>query len=170
MNDDHYLPPPPPPPPDGAGAEGEKADSLIRFGGRIVDGLILLVPSLVIAAVVGGSASLSGGSLGRAWLGSIVVTALQFAYYVVMETSQGRTLGKRALGLRVYGANGGLPTQDESMRRNAFLFLNIIPTFLGSLISLAASVAIAVTISNDSRGQGWHDKFAGGTRVVRERT
>lgn len=166
MNDGSFPPPPPPPPP-GSEPPVTKADSLIRLGARIIDGLILLVPTFVFIWVIGGSSSFTNQEFGRAWLASALATVLQFAYFVVLESTQGATPGKRALGMKVLGASGGLPTQEEAMRRNAFMLLSIIPTFLGSLTSLVAAISIAVTIGGDSLGRGWHDNFAGGTRVVR---
>ncbi|MFS3129110.1 hypothetical protein ACLM5J_11980 [Nocardioides sp. Bht2] len=41
---------------------------------------------------------------------------------------------------------------------------------MGSLLNLfglASVIAVAVTISTDPLGRGWHDKIAGGTRVIK---
>ncbi len=89
------------------------------------------------------------------------------------ENSRGQTLGKQFLKLRVVGPDGANPTYEQSFRRNIFVAANLITWIpvLGIVVSLAVLVGvilIAVNISSDpvSR-QGWHDRFAGGTRVVK---
>jgi uncharacterized RDD family membrane protein YckC len=75
--------------------------------------------------------------------------------------------------LQTRGPHGQNPTTEEALKRNAFLaigVLGIIPVVgaLAPLLSLVAVIAIAVTISNNTETrQGWHDNFAGGTRVVK---
>lgn len=94
-----------------------------------------------------------------------------FAYFVLLETSNGATLGKQVLGLRVVGESGAAPVATEaSARRNAWMLIGIlsgIPVvgFLASLASLGIVIAIAVTLNGDARKQGVHDKF-GGTLVL----
>uniref|UniRef100_UPI001EF43E77 RDD family protein n=1 Tax=Frankia sp. CiP3 TaxID=2880971 RepID=UPI001EF43E77 len=67
---------------------------------------------------------------------------------------------------RVVGPDGGRPQIDSAAKRESFVLLGIIP-FFGSLLVLAAWIAIAITISSDPQDQGIHDRFAGGTRVLR---
>ena len=43
----------------------------------------------------------------------------------------------------------------------------VLLALLVALASLAAYIGIAVTIEKDGTKQGFHDKFAGGTRVVK---
>ena len=92
---------------------------------------------------------------------------LTFAYFVAMEVTQGRTLGKMALGLTVRGP-GGAPKPDfkQSAIRNAFTLLPIVP-FIGGLLGVIAIVLIAVTINSSPTKQGKHDELAGGTQVIK---
>ena len=84
-----------------------------------------------------------------------------------MEVTQGRTLGKMALGLSVRGP-GGAPKPDfkQSAIRNAFTLLPIVPV-VGGLLGVIAIVVIAVTINSSPTKQGKHDEMAGGTQVVK---
>ena len=92
---------------------------------------------------------------------------LAFVYFVAFEVSQGWTLGKKLLGMQVYGPAGAAkPTVRQSAIRNAFTLLAIIP-FLGELLVLVACIVIAATIQSSPGKQGKHDEFAGGTRVVK---
>ena len=132
-----------------------------RFLARLIDGIILGIlsrhlawpPGRVVAGVIGG--------------------IIYLGYYAYMESSQGRTLGKQVLKLRVHGASGGNPTMEEALRRNAWAALAIISSTPGprsadlGLAELVAVIAIAVTISNDALKRGWHDKFAN-TSVTKE--
>lgn len=133
----------------------------MRFGARIIDGLLVGIVAGVLASLF----HFSGSS-------NIMVTGLfsgllMFAYFVAMEVTQGRTLGKMALGLSVR-APGGAPKPDlkQSAIRNSFTLLPIIP-FIGSLLAFIAYIVIAVTISNSPSKQGKHDELAGGTQVVK---
>jgi uncharacterized RDD family membrane protein YckC len=176
------APPPPPPAPSGYGAGvpsgvGQPADLGIRFGARLIDSILLAIVNVIITAVIlfgvffsnldagtpGGLASF-GFSVGS-FVASLVLLAITLGYFVFLESTRGATVGKMLLNLRVQNASGGLPTAEESFKRNAFYVLNIIP-FVGGLLQLAAVIYIAVTISQDPGNRGWHDQFAG-TVVVR---
>ncbi len=173
--------------PMGAGRPG---DLLPRFGARVIDGLIIGIPYAIISSIIafafGGSDrtvdTLAGG-VGY-WIVSSIVAiiwaGIWVAYYVWFETTKGQTLGKQLLHLRVQGPSGGLPTVNESVRRNGYvvagsvgMLLSIIPfvgVILDALIGIGVLVfviVIAVTISSSPTRQGKHDEMAGGTRVVR---
>ncbi len=135
----------------------------IRFLARLIDGILI--------GILGG---ILGAIFDERWLGQLLGGVLYLAYYAYMESSQGATLGKKWLKLRVHGASGGNPTMEESLRRNAFYVLSLIsalPSLLIStvfgLASLAAVIFIAVTINSDPLKRGWHDKFAN-TSVTKE--
>ena len=163
-------PPPPPPPPGGQPAGPQPVGAWPRLGARIIDGLVLLIPSVIIGAVIGGGATTAGTtSADAAGLVAGIITAfIGFGYYVWLESTRGQTVGKMALGYRVVGPNGGNPTTEEAVRRNAWTLLSIIP-ILGGIAQFVIAVVIGVTISNDPFKRGWHDNFAGGTAVVRAR-
>ncbi|MFC8384926.1 RDD family protein [Nocardia sp. NPDC057272] len=66
------------------------------------------------------------------------------------------------------GAGGAAePDLVESAKRNAYMLLNLIP-WLGGLLWFIAAIGIAVTVSSSPSKQGWHDKFAGGTQLVKD--
>ncbi|HET8616343.1 MAG TPA: RDD family protein [Actinomycetales bacterium] len=190
-----YAPPPaqpsggyPPPPTGGYGTTsmpggmvsqvGQPADLLTRFLARLIDYVILsvvlgIIGSVLVAAmfaaVVGGVYSGFGSKLVFGLLFSVV----PLAYFAFMESSRGQTIGKMALKIRTEGPGGGNPSMEQALRRNAWTAISIIwivPIlgFFAGLLMLAAEIYIAVTINNNvATRQGWHDQFAGGTKVVK---
>jgi uncharacterized RDD family membrane protein YckC len=176
------LPPPPPPPPSEPPPEppwpspGSPAGQLVpvgpwpRFGARIIDGLVLFIPNAIFAAVLTDESASSFGGVGTGenFVYVLVSTLLGFAYAVWLEASRGQTLGKMALGYKVVGPDGQIPSNDVAMRRNAWLLLGLVP-IVGGVLSFVAAVAIGVTIANDPFKRGTHDNFAGGSAVVRSR-
>lgn len=158
------------------------ADLLVRFLARLIDFIILgVVAQLVNAIIVGGLLGLNGGSLSGVGLGSVyaysavsgvIQAAIYLAYFVLMESRRGQTLGKMLLKLRTEGPGGGLPSTEVAFRRNFWVGLGalaIIPFggALGGIAELVIVIIIAVTISQSPVREGWHDRFAGGSRVVR---
>ncbi|WP_040793948.1 RDD family protein [Nocardia higoensis] len=135
---------------------------LPRLGARIIDSLIVGIPvSLVLSFIL-------PNSLFGSILQNILVVAAITGYFVGMEVTQGgQTLGKKILGLRVI-APGGAPALDPatSLKRNLFYVVSLVPC-IGGLITIGLSIYIAITIEQDPNKQGWHDKFAGGTQVVK---
>lgn len=158
------------------GRPGELLDRLLA---RLIDGLIIGVAYWILSAIVGGI-FLNGltYSSGEWFLYWIVLTVLwvpvALGYFAFMDSTRGQTLGKMVMKLQVVGPNGGHPTIEQSVRRNiiyAFQLAAIVPvlgSFLAGIGALIGVIMIAVGIQNDPvRRQGWHDKFAGGTTVVK---
>ncbi|WP_280274414.1 RDD family protein [Nocardia wallacei] len=131
----------------------------VRFGARVIDGLIVGIPIAIIFFFL-------GNSLGIQIVEGIVAALVYVGYNVALETSQGATLGKKLLGLRVLAPGGGTLDAGTSFKRNLWYLAGVVPC-LGSLVELGLIIYIAVTISQDPAKQGWHDKFAGGTQVVK---
>ena len=162
-----YLPPPPSPygapggypsgPPAAWG--GHPGGLGARWGARLIDGLLLGILAFLLSFFFDDSS--------RILVTGLFSGLLTFAYFVAMEVTQGRTLGKMALGLRVRGP-GGAPKPDlkQSAIRNAFTLLPIVP-FIGGLLGVVAIVVIAVTINSSPTKQGKHDEMAGGTQVIK---
>jgi len=143
---------------------------LERFVARLLDGLIVGIPTGLVMSIVLGIAGLGDEAISLV-LVSAVVGVAQLAYFLHFESTTGQTIGKRVMSLRTVDAAGGVPSQQQALRRNVWLALSIfsgIPVlgFLTGLGSLAAVVAIAVTINSSPLGRGWHDNLAG-TAVVR---
>ena len=67
--------------------------------------------------------------------------------------------------MRVQGSSGHQPSLGAALARESFVLLGAIP-FVGPLLALAAWPTLCLTIRASPLGQGWHDRWAGGTRVV----
>ena len=78
-----------------------------RFLAVLIDTIILGVVAGILSAIFRNS-GLSGGITGL----------LTLAYFIVMEATQGATLGKMALGLRVVKTDGSPITWTDSIIRN----------------------------------------------------
>lgn len=66
----------------------------------------------------------------------VIVLVVQFGYYVICETTMGRTVGGRIVGLRVIQDNGRPVTVLSSLIRNFFRIIDLLPMFylLGAAI------------------------------------
>ena len=165
-----YPPPPnpygapggyPAPPPPGWGMQpgGHPGGLGVRFGARVIDGILVGLVAGVLAMLFGASSNIM--------VTGLFSGVLMFGYFVAMEVTQGRTLGKMLLGLRVHGP-GGAPKPDlkQSAIRNAFTLLTVVP-YIGGLLAFIAYIVIAVTINGSPTKQGKHDELAGGTQVLK---
>ncbi|MCL1598455.1 MAG: RDD family protein [Actinomycetia bacterium] len=151
------------------------ADLMPRFLARLIDGailwfvfMILFVPivfSLIFSGVSGFGGMFGGFSLSGIVIG-IVWAAVIIGYFAFLESSRGQTIGKMIMKLKTEGPDGQNPTLEMAIKRNLFNALNIIPV-LGGLLALGAVIYIAYTINESPTKTGWHDVFAGGTRVVK---
>jgi uncharacterized RDD family membrane protein YckC len=160
---------------------GQPAELSVRFLARFIDILVLFFINvvlgliLVLSATNAGSRDLAVGSGGDVGLrvGAAIVQGLIFiGYFALMESRNGRTLGKRIMRLRTVSASGGRPTFQEAVRRNIFMaypMLGVVPNlgFVADLAALVAMILAGVTISQSPVREGWHDRFAGGTRVLK---
>lgn len=119
-----------------------------RVGATIVDGLVLIVPNIIVDLI---------GGQGLGTLLSLVISA---TYITLMLSRRGQTVGNMAVGTRVVDAKtGALPSPGKALGRWAaegvlFLLL-IIPGILDILWPLW-----------DQENQSLHDKMAG-TYVIR---
>ena len=160
---------------------GQPAELSVRFLARFIDILVLFVINVILGLILflsatnAGSRDLTVGGGGGAGLrvGAAIVQGLIYiGYFALMESRTGRTLGKRIMKLRTVSASGGNPTFQEALRRNIFMaypVLGVVPNlgFLADLAALVAMVLAGVTISQSPVREGWHDRFAGGTRVLK---
>ncbi|TVR36451.1 MAG: RDD family protein, partial [Nitriliruptor sp.] len=158
-----------------ANTAGQPGDLGTRILARIIDQIVLMiviVPAFFIVQV--GLAVIGFPGILRNLVFYVAATALAIGYFAFMESNKGQTVGKMLMKLQVQGPNGGNPTMEEAVKRNGFYavyLLGIIP-FLGGFLSTLAWVGIIiyliVTINNNEQTrQGWHDDFAGGTRVIK---
>ena len=186
--------PPPPPPPQGGGygapppplGQPRPGELLDRFLARLIDGVLLGIAFGVLftvfaAALISDTTIDSRGNIdeGSTLLFGIVfgvvAGAASLAYYALMESKNGATVGKQLMKLKVVGPDGvGHPTLEQAVRRNIFVaaplgyIIPVLGPLLAGLAALVGQILIAVGINNDpARRQAWHDKFAGGTQVLK---
>lgn len=183
------TPPPPggaPPPPGGpppaapqgsfgSAQIGGPADLGMRVLAKLIDGVavaivyaVVVVP-LTTALIFSGGGFFTGGGGFFTFSGiitNVISAAITVAYFTLMESQMGKTLGKMLLKLEVQGPDGNAPALDQAFKRNAYFLLTVVP-FVGWLLQLGAMIFLIVSINNASNNQGWHDEFAGGTKVIR---
>lgn len=160
---------------------GRPAEVSVRFLARLIDFVVLFAFNIGIGLILfaglrnADSTGLGLGGGGGVALGiglALVQGVIYLGYFSLMESRTGQTLGKRVMKLRTVSPSGGNPTFEQAVRRNIFMgypLLGVLP-FLGRFAGLAALVGMifaAVTISQSPVREGWHDRFAGGTRVLR---
>lgn len=139
---------------------------------RLIDFVLLAVVNVFLLGIVLVGALLSG--LVASAVAAVLGAAVNLAYFAVMESRTGQTVGKMAMRLRVVGPTGAYPTLEQAIRRNIWVacgaagVIPIVGGFLGGLAGLAAVLMIAIGLAegDDSRRSAWHDRFAGGTTVV----
>lgn len=157
---------------------------LDRFLARLIDGVVLLIANfLIVGLIISGAIMGSSGagfglgdtSFAVSAVSAVVTAVIYVGYFAFMESSRGQTVGKMLMKLHVVGANGGHPDMTEAVKRNIWMgfgILGILPligSVIGSLATLASAIIIAVTINGDAvKRQSWFDKFAGGTRVIKQ--
>lgn len=154
------------------------ATLLNRFLARLVDHVLLgFVQALVFGVM--SVVVLTGGDGWRGrWLTfylvvSLLWVAISLAYFGLLESRRGQTVGKMLFKLRTFGPDGeSNPTLEEALRRSSYVGLTVISVVpllgpvVATLAEIAAVVVIAITLSNDVPDhQGVHDRLAGGTLV-----
>lgn len=133
-----------------------------RFGGLVLDSVILAVPTVIIAASTGAFHSKRScdafGSCTRTynfsagWVVDLVGLALGIVYWGLLVGLQGQTIGHRAAGIRVVDVrSGGLIGPGRAILR--WLVISI----TGAICTLGYWSPF---FDNSGRRQGWHDKAA----------
>jgi uncharacterized RDD family membrane protein YckC len=161
------------------------ADMGLRVGAYLIDNILVSVPAGVCVAVLIG---LLPDSIRRmvkidsSWVQFLLISFLVAAYFTVCEGLWGATLGKAALGLRVYPATGyGPPGLARALLR--FLVFAISLEAVRVLLHFhddslpwlflfggyPGLVAIALPMRRRNGFRGLHE-FLSGTRVVRLRS
>lgn len=101
-----------------------------RFLALLIDGIILGVIGGILSAIFGpNQAALSGGLTGL----------LALVYAFVMEATQGATLGKMALGIRVVRLDGSPIGWSESLIRNLLRIIDGLFVYLVGAILIWTS-------------------------------
>jgi len=114
-------------------------------GRRTIGGLIdLILLGIVYGVLVFylGTTKVEGASLEVSLDGmpGLIFFAITLAYYIILEATTGRTLGKLAMGLRVVNNNQESITWGQSLIRNLLRIIDgLIPIYLIGFIVMVAS-------------------------------
>lgn len=129
--------------PDAGGASGPRANFGQRLVAVLIDGVLLYVVQLIVAAIAGRGA------------GTFLAIVIGLAYYIYLEGSPaGQTVGKKVLNIRVIDfATGGPLGFGKAAIRYVGRYISGLPLLLGYFWMLW-----------DKENQTWHDKIA--TTVV----
>ncbi len=177
---DHMPPPegrygeaPGGPPPGGPPPPGPRPASVgKRVGAYIIDAIGVSIVLFILFAVLrlGGPGMMGarggdGQGLLGAWVVGLLGSALFLAYFAVMESSRGQTVGKMLVNIRVVAADGGpVDAGSAVLRRIPFVIGSVIP-LVGGLVNLVLIIAVLVTVVQDQVNRGFHDKWADTTVI-----
>lgn len=100
----------------------------MRAVATIIDVVILYVVFLVIAIITGEA---DGASFSMGTVGSCISLIVSLAYYIVMETMMGATVGKMVVGLKVVKEDGSAMDWQTSIIRT---LLRIVDGFFFYLV------------------------------------
>ena len=185
------APPPPGPggfqaaPPAAGPAPGVVyADTVTRVIAYIIDAIIFFIVAVFIVGLLILAIFTGGGFM--ALIGTILLAVISIGgsavYFIYTWTRMRASIGQRVLGLEtVNAADGATLTQDQAIRRWAFLFgptalgavLGYAPGdlgLLGSLVGLLAfiyEIYLLYTVTQSPKRQGYHDVQAGTVVVKR---
>jgi uncharacterized RDD family membrane protein YckC len=136
---------PPEPAYNTSGPSGPRASFGQRLLAAIVDFFVLLIPSIILFVIF---------KQGAAY--QLLSTLMSLAYFTYFEGgASGQTVGKKALGIRVYDFRQGGPIgYGRGLLRQIGKYIAAIPLFLGYFWMLW-----------DKEKQCWQDKIAGSVVV-----
>lgn len=132
---------------------GGLADGGQRFGAYLLDSMVLAIPMFFLLSIVGATESATWAGF---WLLALVLCPA--TYFISAWATTGRTIGYRAMGLRLARSDGGQVSLGAAIARYVTLFacmMFFFPGILGAMWMLW-----------DDKRQGWHDKVAD-TVVIR---
>ncbi len=135
-----------------------------------LDSLIVAVPALILAAVLGGMANPTGLPLfGASLVASIIAVGIHLLYFVAFWTGSAQaTPGMRLMKLRIGDAKAGavLTVQQGIVRWLAiggvFQLVEIIPdlAIIGAMASFLWVTVLLATTATSATKQGLHDRAA----------
>jgi uncharacterized RDD family membrane protein YckC len=140
-----------------------------RFAARLIDGWIVAIALIPLVYLLRALTDVGATStFVRGVIAGLLLGFATFAYFVVFEVTLGWTPAKKLFGLTVHAPGGARrPDLKQSAVRNAFQLLWIVPYVIGSWLVIIAWIVIAVTIDRSPTKQGIHDRWAGGTQVMK---
>src|SRR5438270_2506681 len=131
-----------------------------RFVAQLLDLLVLLAVVGVVVTAATAFGALTGFQQAGALLGVLFSFVISVGYFWTLEAVwSGKTLGKKAMGLRVVGDQGDPLTFTAASIRNLVRIVDFLPIFYG--------LGLVVLFVN-GRGKRLGD-LAAGTMVVRDR-
>ncbi|AXG79803.1 RDD family protein [Streptomyces paludis] len=102
----------------------------LRFGGKLIDGLLYVVPYFILVA---GASSDGGIGPVLALVGGLAMLGI-FIWQVIQEGSTGQTVGKKVVGIRLLRENDGQPIgAGMAFVRGLAHFLDNIACYIGWL-------------------------------------
>jgi len=118
---------------------GPRAGFWRRFGGALIDGIILALINTILVALLKAA-------------GDLIGVAVSWTYLTVLiGGSRGQTLGQQALGIRVISFETGEPIgYGRAFGRIFAAYISVLVIFLGYFWSIW-----------DKERQCWHDKLVG---------
>jgi uncharacterized RDD family membrane protein YckC len=143
----------------------------IRFGARFIDGLVLGVPLLILAAVLIPNLLRAQGDASNPAFGAFAAFSLAFflvyflaviCYEVVLLRYRGATLGKMACGLKVVRSDGSSLGWGVSIGR--FVMWNVVTGGIPYL-NLVLMLISGIMAGTDGEKRALHDRVCN-TRVV----
>jgi uncharacterized RDD family membrane protein YckC len=155
-----YAPPPqmPPPPPTqyGGGYAPQAYAPAQRYGGfwirvvaYIIDGILIGIVGAIIDIIFHANPNDPQSA------GYTTANAINFllgaAYFIVLWTVWGASIGQRLLKLRIVDANTNAPI---GVGKAILRYIGLVVSFLVCLIGV-------IWVAFDARKQGWMDKIAG---------
>ena len=123
----------------------------VGVGPRIVAGIIDVVILIVVMVPL---TLIAGQGLGT----QLVISLIGIAYFIVMEATQGATIGKKVMGLKVVKKDGSAISWQESVIRNLLRIVDGLPAFY-----IVGIVCIALTPNKQRVGD-----MAANTLVVKK--
>lgn len=130
-----------------------------RVIATLVDGVLLAVVFTVLSLLFG-ETSASGGSASASLgtLGTLLLTAISFAYFILMEGYLGQTVGKMIAGVKVVReGTGEAPGLGKAAIRTVLRIID------GLFLYLVAFIVVLISGKNQRLGD-----MAAGTLVVRK--
>lgn len=188
-----YAPTGVPLPPGGFRPAGAGIRVAARFIDFAILAVVSVVGGMISTATLGNGLDFDSYRTSSGLIGLLIGIG-SIVYFVWGESAFGVTLGKLALGIGVRSVGGARPALAQSFKRNAFVIpmylgsavsalamlgsgdelvgmlnsmsLGSVASILGSLVTVAISIAIIVSISSAPDVRGFHDRMADAVVVV----
>lgn len=123
-----------------------------RIGGGIIDAILLGIVNAILGAATGGNSAGGGAvNVGTSGGASLLFFMIAIAYFVVLEATQGATVGKMALGMKVVKEDGSAISYGDAAIRTVLRIVDALP---------CAYIVGMVLISTSDTNQRLGDRVA----------